>query len=71
MQEANLNQLSISLQLAKNTGKILKEVQTERDFTYGFLRGKPTGSEGKSYQARLLAQRLLVDKTINNYKNYT
>ncbi|TYK66255.1 methyl-accepting chemotaxis protein [Colwellia echini] len=62
-----LKKLTVAMNLAKETGELLTSIQTERDYTYGFLRGTPTGSEGKKYQSDLLKQRTIVDNVVNHF----
>ncbi|WP_448248459.1 methyl-accepting chemotaxis protein [Thalassotalea agariperforans] len=68
--EQRLKALTVAMNLAKEAGDLLKNIQSERDYTYGFLRGMPTGSEGKKYQPRLLKQRKIVDQAIVDFTQH-
>ncbi|MER2490763.1 methyl-accepting chemotaxis protein [Catenovulum sediminis] len=68
--QSNLQDLSFSVVVTQKVGQLFKELQIERDFTYGFVRGTPLGSEGKKYQQPLIRQRQKVDQTYRAFKNF-
>ncbi|GGA75930.1 hypothetical protein GCM10011369_17250 [Neiella marina] len=65
-----LQQLSIAMELARKTGGLLQQVQSERDYTYGFVQGKSNPALGERYRQQLREQRQRVDRALNDYKQY-
>jgi methyl-accepting chemotaxis protein len=49
--------------IIKNLSNLIHEIQKERGLTSGFI-----GSDGKSFKAKLISQRKVVDKIIKNLK---
>lgn len=68
--QTQLQQLSFAILVTQKAGVLLNQLQVERDFTYGFVRGKPTGSEGRQYQSKLLQQRAEVDRAYQNFSHF-
>ncbi|AWB68509.1 hypothetical protein C2869_19825 [Saccharobesus litoralis] len=65
-----MQKLSIAMDLVRQTGGLLQEMQSERDYSYGYIAGNPVGSNKHKYAERLTNQRTKVDATISNYKRY-
>lgn len=66
----NLTKLNTAMHFARETGALLQNIQSERDFTYGFVQGSPVGSAGGIYRSKLYAQRQSLDQGVQNYKTY-
>lgn len=69
-QRESLTRLNSAMQFARVTGSLLRDIQGERDFTYGFVQGTPVGSAGGIYRSKLHTQRETLDRSMQGYKTY-
>lgn len=68
--QKSLQSLSSAVELAGKAGHVLIEAQSERDYSYGYVRGKPPGSQGGSYKSKLFSQREKLDQALLNFQEY-
>lgn len=71
--QQNLRQLDTmhtAMQVAEETGKLLRALQSERDYSFGVVRGDPVGSEGKQYIPPLRESRQTTDTTLSRYTQF-
>ncbi|EWH10252.1 putative methyl-accepting chemotaxis sensory transducer [Catenovulum agarivorans DS-2] len=67
---SQLEDLSVAMEVARETGKLVRNIQSERDYTYGYVRGEPFGSAGGKYKKPLFEQRTQTDRAIQQYQSF-